>query len=267
MAERFSISVAARATARGSPARILRDKSVICANDLRSFALQELARDHQALDLTGALADGAQLHVPIELFDRVVLDESVATMDLHGFVRGAHRNLGSRQLRHGPFLADALPAILHPTRAIGEQARGVDLGSHVRQLVLDGLKLRNGTAEPLALLRVFQGRFIRALRGSHRKRRDGEAPAIQNPEAVHESLTLFAEQLRFRHPAICEDDLASSAGAHAELVFLLAVLKTRYALLKNERGNSVLRCGPFGNRHRDADAGVTGVGSEHLAPV
>src|ERR1700685_1178415 len=76
--ERFSMAVAARASARGSPARIFSDQEVICRLGITRhlwitlqlrITLQELASDHQALDLAGTFADGAQLDVAIELFD------------------------------------------------------------------------------------------------------------------------------------------------------------------------------------------------------
>ena len=49
--------------------------------------LQQLPRDHQPLDFAGTFADGAQLHVAIELFRRIIFDEAVAAVDLHAFVR------------------------------------------------------------------------------------------------------------------------------------------------------------------------------------
>ena len=37
--------------------------------------LQQLPRDHQPLDLAGAFADGAELHVTIKFFRGIVFDE------------------------------------------------------------------------------------------------------------------------------------------------------------------------------------------------
>ena len=99
-------------------------------------------------------------------------------------------------------MADSLvtrcPLILHPRGAIGQQARGVDLRRHVGQLVLDGLKLRDGPAELLALLGILQRRFVSALRGADRERRDRNAPAVQNPQAVDESFALLAAAVAIR---------------------------------------------------------------------
>src|SRR5207248_10493729 len=44
--------------------------------------LQQVAGDYEALDLAGAFADSAELHVAIKLFRGIVLDEAVASMDL-----------------------------------------------------------------------------------------------------------------------------------------------------------------------------------------
>src|SRR5580700_3520228 len=232
-----------------------------------SFALEELPRDHQALDLAGAFANGAQLDVAIELFDRIVLGETVTAVDLHRLVGGAHRNFGSKQFGHGRLLGDALPVILHPTGAIREQARGVDLSGHVGELVLNGLKLRDGPAELDALLGVFERSLISALRGADRERGDGNAPAIQNAQAVDESLALLAQQLRFGHTAIGEYHFTGGAGAHAELVFLLAELKTGNAFFKDERGNAVVGRGAVRDRHGHANVRVAGIGGEHFAAV
>src|SRR5580704_15747280 len=49
--------------------------------------LQQLPGDHQTLDLAGAFADRTQLHIAIELLDRIVLDEAIAAMYLDRFPR------------------------------------------------------------------------------------------------------------------------------------------------------------------------------------
>ena len=75
------------------------------------------------------------------------------------------------------------------------------------------------------------------------------------------------QQLRFGHAAIGEDHFAGGAGAHAELVFLLADLKPGRAFFQNERGNSVRRCAAIRHRHGDANVGDVRVGGEGLAAV
>src|ERR1019366_8451227 len=55
--------------------------------------LQDLARDDQALNFAGAFADGAELDVAVKLLGRIVLDKSVAAMNLHPFVGAPHCDL------------------------------------------------------------------------------------------------------------------------------------------------------------------------------
>src|SRR5215210_8964354 len=54
---------------------------------------QGLARDHEALDLRGALVELHDLRVAHQLLDGVVLDEAVAAVDLHGVRGDLHRGV------------------------------------------------------------------------------------------------------------------------------------------------------------------------------
>src|SRR5919109_3584832 len=62
---------------------------------------QDLARDDQALDLAGALADLADLRVPHHPLDRVLGGVSVAAEDLYRLGRSSHGQLRAIQLGHG----------------------------------------------------------------------------------------------------------------------------------------------------------------------
>ena len=122
-------------------------------------------------------------------------------------------------------------------------------------------------AELLALLGILQRGFICSLGRSDRQRGDGDAPAVENTQAIDEPLAALTEQLRFREAAIGEHDFAGSAGAHSELVLLLADAEAGHSLFEDERGDAMLRRAAIGNRHGDADIGVLGIGSEDLAAV
>src|SRR5215217_485619 len=93
-----SISEMARAIARGSPATT-RSANVAITRPPRS-SRQELAGDHQALDLARPLADGRQLHVAEIFLGRVILDEAVAAVNLDAVVRHLHCDLARVELRH-----------------------------------------------------------------------------------------------------------------------------------------------------------------------
>ena len=131
-------------------------------------------------------------------------------------------------------------AVGEPCGAIGEQARRFDLRGHVRELELDGLKFGDGLAELFALLRVAHGTFVGALRHAEAERRDRDASAVENLQAVDEAFAFRAEEIFGGHAAIGEDDFAGVAGAQAELVFFLAGAKAGSSLLDDERGDAVV---------------------------
>ena len=86
--------------------------------------------------------------------------------------------------------------------------------------------------------RIAARGFVRALRQSDRERRDADAAGVEHLQRVDEALPFDSEQLRRRHAAVLEDDLARLAGPHAELVFLLAGAKPWRAALDDERGDA-----------------------------
>ncbi len=147
-------------------------------------------------------------------------------MDLHRFVGHAHRALGGEQLGHRRLFVHAVALIFQPRRPQRQQPRGVDFGRHVGQFVLNRLKFRNKSAELFALLGIFERRFIRALRDAYRQRRNRDAPAVQNPQAVDESFAALAAELRRRQPAIGEQNFARGRTAHPQLVFFLPDAKS-----------------------------------------
>src|SRR5919204_3178979 len=60
---------------------------------------EDLAGDHEPLDLRRALVDLEQLRVAHELLDRIFLDVAVAAEDLDGVGRHPHRGVGGEALR------------------------------------------------------------------------------------------------------------------------------------------------------------------------
>src|ERR1700688_1121310 len=149
------------------------------------FLAEELAGNDQLLNFAGALADGTELDVAVILFGGVVLDEAVAAMDLHAFVGDAGRGFAGEELGHAGFAREAdIFLIGKPRSLINEQARGLHFRGHVGELELDGLELTDGLAELLALFGVAHRGIECALRHAEAKRRDGDAPAIENLEAA-----------------------------------------------------------------------------------
>src|ERR1700675_3373941 len=99
----------ARATTNGTNAKI------------SGLVFQQLPRNHQPLDLARPLADGAQLHVAIKLFRRIVFDKTVSAMNLHAFVGAPDGYFAGIQLGHGRFQRGLHAGIFHGSGAQGQQ--------------------------------------------------------------------------------------------------------------------------------------------------
>src|SRR6266498_1175049 len=135
-------------------------------------ARQQAFRDDQFLDFGGALADGAQFDVAVELLDGKVLDEAVATMDLERAVGHADRHLGGVVLRLGREAPVVLSPVLGLRRTLREEPGRVDPGRHLSQIETDRLELADSAAKLPTLLRILERRFVRAPRDPHGERRD-----------------------------------------------------------------------------------------------
>ena len=183
---------------------------------------QQLPRDDEPLNLARAFADRRQLDVAEVLLGRVVLHEPVAAVNLHAVVGRLDRDLARIELRHRRFERRPPAAILQIRRAIGQQARRFDARRVVGELPLNRLERADRLAERLALLRVAERRLVGALRQADRQRRDADAAGVEHLHRVDEALSFLAEQLIERNAAVVEQHFARVAGAHAELVFLLA---------------------------------------------
>src|ERR1039458_7465590 len=62
--------------------------------------LEDLPRDDKPLNFTGAFAYGAEFDVAVKLLGGIVLDKSIAAVNLHALVGAAPRNLAAVELRH-----------------------------------------------------------------------------------------------------------------------------------------------------------------------
>ena len=80
----------------------------------------------------------------------------------------------------------------------------------------------------------------RALREADHLRADADASLVERFDRDFVTLADFAEDVRARHPALVEDQLARAAGADAQLVFLLADAKALESTLDQERGDAAV---------------------------
>src|ERR1700675_1318667 len=248
-----------------------------CGTAALRLLAEKSARDDEALNFAGAFADGAELHVAVILLRRIILDEAVTAVNLHGFVGDAHGHFTGVELRHARFARDAGVVIAgsalrnclvrEPGGLIREQPRGFDLRGHIRELELNGLKFGDSFAELFALLRIPKRAFVGALRHAKPERSDRDAAAVENLKAVDEAFAFLAEKVFRGHAAISENDFGSVARAQAEFVFLFAGAKAGSSLLDDERGNAVAFLRRVGDGHADAHVGVVPVGGEGLRAV
>src|SRR3954452_13827421 len=75
---------------------------------------EDFFRDHQPLDLRRALVDLEELRVAHQLLHRVLLDVSVAAVDLHGVGRHLHHRVGGEALRERRLQRRALALVDQP---------------------------------------------------------------------------------------------------------------------------------------------------------
>src|SRR6185312_15027415 len=117
-------------------------------------ALQQAARDDEALDLARALVDARDADVARVALDRILARVAVAAVHLDGGVAGAPRRLRRVQLRHRRLARERLAVLLEPRRAHRQQARRLELGGGVGEAELDRLKVGERPAELHARLDV-----------------------------------------------------------------------------------------------------------------
>ena len=149
--------------------------------------IQQLAPDHQALDLGRALVDLGRLGVAHQPLDRVVAHEAVAPEHLHRLRGDPHRRLGAAQLGHRRPARRPLPGVLAARRLVQEGPRRGEPRGHVGQLELDRLEVLDRPAELPALGGVAGGVLQRGAGDPARLGRDPQPPAVERLERVDEA--------------------------------------------------------------------------------
>src|SRR5262249_47943893 len=137
----------------------------------------------------------------------------------------------------------------------------------VGQLPLDGLKSGNRLPELAALLRVGSRRVVGPLGETNRQRGNADPSGVEHLQRVDEALTLGTEQLRLRDAAVLEHDLARVAGAHPELVLLLACRHPFGAALDDEGGDPAMALVAIRDRNDHDSAADAAVRDEALRSV
>src|SRR5579883_362753 len=153
-------------------------------------AFEKLARNYQALNLAGALADQHERCVAVVAFDVKLFGVAKAAKDAHGLQGDVLAHLGGKELGHAGLQVAALAAILLARCLLDQQARRLDVGGHVGQLELDGLVLGDGLPEGAPLLRVLDGILEGCAGHTYRAGSHVDATDLQTTHGVFEALAL-----------------------------------------------------------------------------
>src|SRR6266581_5325392 len=165
------------------------------ASSLLDVHPRDRARDHELLDLGGALKDVVDLGVAVPALDRELARVAVAAKDLDRALGDPHRHLSRLQLAHralGVLEGDVVAA--HPRRPPDQQAGGIDLELHPGERERDRLVLDDLASELLALLRVLERVLVGGAGDPEGLRADGGARGL---ERLHGRLRLAP--LAFAH--------------------------------------------------------------------
>ena len=227
---------------------------------------QRLARDHEALDLRGALVELHDLRVAHQLLDRVLLDEAVAAVDLHGVRGDLHRGVRGEALGVRGLDGVAAALVEQDGRVPGRQAREVHLGGHVGDHELDRLVHGDRDAELDALLGVVRGELEGRAGDAGRHGRHAGARAVQGHHRELEAVVLLAEQVPHGDLGVVEGDGRGVRSALAHLV-LVPVHRDAGVTRDHERGDAAVPGVGVGLGVDRVPVRVAAVGDERLRAV
>src|SRR5262249_36709928 len=149
---------------------------------------EQLAGDHQALDLRSALVDLNQLRIAHQLLYGELLDVAVTAVDLDRVGGHPHRHVCREALGIAGDQRVALSGVEHPGAVVGEEPSRLNILGHVRYHELDRLELADRLSKLLALVGVVDRVLERRAGDPHREHRGERAAVVQrlhgDPEAV-----------------------------------------------------------------------------------
>ena len=220
----------------------------------RHGALQQKAGDDQAVDFIGAFKDAIDAGIAVSALGRILFDETVAAVNLDGFVHHVVDHLRAPDFEDRTFdrvLLDRLARFFggigaglvhfverdvhHAHGAIDQRLADIDQRRHVRHLFAHQAEVGDHLAERLALLGISNGILQREPRAAHAHRAQLEASHVQDVESDDVALADFTQQIFHRNLAVVEDQRAGGRAADAHLVFFRADRKSRESLLHQKR--------------------------------
>src|SRR6201996_859437 len=146
----------------------------------------QLAGDHVALDLVGALTDDHERRVPEVALNIKFGRVAVAAENTDRVQRDLHGGLGGEQLGHARLQVGPLTGVVAAGGVQDQLAGGGELGGHVGQVVADRLVLPDRLAERLPLLGVAQGVLERGPADAEGPARDLDAAHLQAAHHLRE---------------------------------------------------------------------------------
>ena len=224
------------------------------------MAVNELSRDQRPLDLVRALADDHERRVAVVALDPVV--GARPGRAVQGERRGGQRlrRLRREELRHPRFEVASLGAVLHARRPVGEEARRVEPGRHVRER----RRRRVGRSGQMRERVV-----VRGLGDADGARGDVDPARLEAAHHLCEAAPLDAsDEVRHGHHAILEEELRGVHALIAELRDGLDDPEAGVAFLDDEAGHpAVARLGlRIRQREERERVALAAVGHEHLRP-
>src|SRR5688572_14422900 len=165
---------------------------------------QQRTGDDVALNLAGSLPDSFDAGIAPDAFERQIVHEAHAAMDLDGLIRDHGKAFGGLELRHGHVHVLDRSVVIFPGGLERDEPGRPELDCHVGELEGHALKFADLLAELGAvdgpLLGMIEGAFGAADAGrGHLKPRRPE-PCVRHLETfVH-----FSEDGARRHPAVGE---------------------------------------------------------------
>ena len=232
-----------------------------------TLRLQEPGGDDEALDFAGAFVDFGDAGVAVVALDGIFAGVAVAAVDLDGFVGDAGGHFAGEEFGDGGVHGEARAGVLLPSGFADEEAGGVDFGGHVGEHELNGLELRDGMAEGVALLGVGAGGFEGALGDAEGLRGDADAAAVERGERDFVAFAFVADAIGGGNFAVGEDQFAAGGGADAELFFFLAGLESGRAFFDDQRGDAFFAFFGMGVDVDDGGIGGAAVGDPGFGAV
>src|SRR4051812_48340985 len=211
-----------------------------CAADGGSAVARDVSEqrpgDDEALDLPRALVDLSDLGVAVVALGRKLLRVAVAAEHLDRLAGPVPRDPAREQLRLRPLDRVRPARLLQPRRPPDQGAGRLDLGLHVRELLLDRLERADRTAERLALPGVRRRDVERGLRDPDRLRRDADAPGVERAQRDPHPGARLAEPLAGR---VLEAQVGGRGRVQAELLLLARGPEPGRAAADEERAGAL----------------------------